>query len=55
MVNQLFPSSGRLKTVYSVQHTPMDINGIGRIVSENDYRYMLSKPSIQSNRVRGQK
>jgi len=30
----------RLKTVYPIQHTPMDSNGIGirkdRIVSEND-------------------
>ena len=27
----LFPSSGRLKTVYPIRHTPMDSNGIGRI------------------------
>jgi len=30
MVNQLFPSSGRLKTVYPIQDTPMGNNGIGR-------------------------
>ncbi|MDH5267045.1 MAG: hypothetical protein OEW62_05120, partial [Candidatus Bathyarchaeota archaeon] len=30
--DQLLASNGRLQTVYSVWHTSMDINGIGRKV-----------------------